>query len=106
MSTSLPYLPDNAAKEEGGRLESIDNKLSVLITAVGGGSSGVADQGIPNTQANAWPVYLSDLTNGPVAIKAPNTEPTTADRALVVSISPNSFLTLTDASIGVIGNPI
>jgi len=49
-----------------------------------------ANQGLPNTQANAWPIEISDGTHGPVAVKPANSPAVAADPALVVTISPDS----------------
>jgi hypothetical protein len=48
------------------------------------------DQGAPNSLANAWPIEITDGTNGPAAIKAASTAAVAADAALVVAISPNN----------------
>ena len=49
-----------------------------------------ANQGTPNTKANAWPTELTDGVNGPAAIKAASTAPVATDAALVVAVSPNT----------------
>jgi hypothetical protein len=51
-----------------------------------------ANQGSPNTLANAWPVEITDKTNGPVAIKPPSTAAAASDPSLVAALSPNSPL--------------
>jgi hypothetical protein len=56
-----------------------------------------ANQGAPNTLANAWPHEITDGTHGPVAVKAANTPAAAADPALVVTMSPDS------AYVGVTG---
>ena len=47
------------------------------------------NQGTPAVLANAWPMKVTDATNGPVAVKAASTTPALADPALVVALSPN-----------------
>jgi hypothetical protein len=49
-----------------------------------------ANQGTPASIANSWNTEITDGTNGPVAVKAANTAPVAADRALVVTMSPNT----------------
>jgi len=66
-----------------GTLTSITNTVTVSGTVT-------ANQGTPNTLANAWYERLTDGTNGPVAVKPSNSVPVTTDPALVVSLSPNS----------------
>jgi hypothetical protein len=56
----------------------------------GTNSIGTVNQGTANVLANAWSQKITDGTNGPVAVKAPNTSPVAADPALVVALSPNS----------------
>ena len=51
-----------------------------------------ANQGTPNTLANAWPVEITDGTHGPVAIKAASTAAVAVDVSAVVALSPNSPL--------------
>jgi hypothetical protein len=58
---------------------------STLVTGTVG-----ATQGSTGTNFNAWWTRVGDGTNGPVAVKASSTTPTTSDAALVVSLSPNS----------------
>jgi hypothetical protein len=43
------------------------------------------NQGTPNSQANAWPIKVTDGTNGPAAVKAAGTAATVLDAALVVT---------------------
>lgn len=56
----------------------------------GGGGGGTVNQGTPNTLANAWPVEMTDGTNGPVAVKPSGQAATGTDPAAVVTVSPNS----------------
>jgi hypothetical protein len=69
---------------------------SVIVEGVSGGTvvpiSGTvtANQGTPNTLANAWPMEITDGTNGPAAIKPGSTFPSLSDAALVVTLSPNN----------------
>ena len=51
-----------------------------------------AFQGPPGTMGNAWWVKATDGTTGPVAVTAASTAAVPADKALVVSLSPNSPL--------------
>jgi len=61
----------------------------------------VANQGTPNTLANAWPIELTDgYGNGPVAVTRPYTAAIAAEPGLVVSFSPNSPITTTAARPG------
>lgn len=61
-------LPDNAAQETGGHLESIDSKTPALVggrvpveakLVVESIEIGTVDQGTPNTDPNAWPVKVT-----------------------------------------------
>jgi hypothetical protein len=69
---------------------------SVIVEGVSGGTvipiSGTvtANQGTPNTLVNAWPMEITDGTNGPVVVKPGSTPPSLSDAALVVTLSPNS----------------
>lgn len=56
-----------------------------------------ANQGTPNTKANAWTTELTDGTNGPVAVKAASTAAVAADPALVVAVSPNNTIAATQS---------
>src|SRR5215467_6728206 len=49
-----------------------------------------ANQGTPNTLANAWPTELTDGTNGPVTVKGATAPPVSTDKALVVTLHPFS----------------
>lgn len=67
---------------------------AVLIGSNSSGGSGgtvTANQGTGASLANAWSQKITDGTNGPAAVKPASTAPTSADPALVVAISPNSF---------------
>lgn len=70
----------------------VDENGNLCGNQSGGGSS-TANQGTANTLANAWPVQITDTTNGPAAVKAASTAPATTDPALVVAVSPNSTVT-------------
>jgi hypothetical protein len=48
-----------------------------------------ASQGTAAALSGAWPVELTDGTNGPAAVKAASTAAVAADKALVVAVSPN-----------------
>lgn len=48
------------------------------------------NQGTPNTLANAWPVEITDGTNGPVVVSPGATPADADDAALVVALSPNT----------------
>jgi len=58
-----------------------------------------SNQGTANSLANAWSTKITDVTNGPVAVKPASTTAVAADPSLVVTISPNS------ASLSVITTP-
>jgi hypothetical protein len=62
-------------------------------------TSTTANQGTPNTVANAWPFKVTDGTNT-AAVKAASTAAAATDPALVVSISPNSVSSTKDAADG------
>jgi hypothetical protein len=49
-----------------------------------------ANQGTAAALASAWPVEITDGTNGPVAVKAASTAAVAADKAQVVVLSPNN----------------
>jgi hypothetical protein len=52
--------------------------------------------------ADAWTMKITDVTNGPVAVKAASTTAAATDPALVVAISPN-LPTLTKGTQGAVG---
>lgn len=53
--------------------------------------SGTVQQGNTATSnSQGWWTRIGDATNGPAAVKASTTAPTTSDAALVVAVSPNS----------------
>lgn len=54
-----------------------------------------ANQGTANTLANAWPVELTDGTNGPATVKAASTAAVATDKAVVVAVSPNNSVAVT-----------
>jgi hypothetical protein len=56
----------------------------------GGGGAVTANQGTAAALSGAWPIEVTDGTNGPAAVKAPSTAPLATDKAVVVAISPNS----------------
>jgi hypothetical protein len=66
--------------------------LNATVTGTVAISSGTvtANQGTPNSEANAWPMEITDGTHGPVAVKAASTAAAAADPSLVVALSPNS----------------
>ncbi len=51
-----------------------------------------ANQGTAAALAGAWPMEITDGTNGPAAVKAASTAALATDPALVVALSPNSPL--------------
>ena len=55
-----------------------------------------ANQGTANSLANAWPHELTDGTTGPVAVKPASTAAVAADKALVVAVSPNNTVAVTE----------
>jgi hypothetical protein len=57
-----------------------------------------SNQGTANTLANAWSMKITDTTNGPVAVKAASTAAVAGDSALVVAVSPNNSVTVTQAT--------
>lgn len=61
-----------------------------------------AIQGTANTSANAWPHKITDGTNV-AAVKAASTAAVASDPALVVAISPNNSLTVSNPSVGTTG---
>lgn len=56
-----------------------------------------ASQGSPGALANAWYTRITDATNGPVAVKAASTAALATDPALVVAISPNNTIAVTQS---------
>jgi hypothetical protein len=62
-------------------------RLSPAITGTGTVNVGIAG----NASATEWQqaTYITDGSNGPVAVKAASTAPTVSDKALVVVLSPN-----------------
>lgn len=65
------------------------------VVGVGGGGGGTVTQGPAAALAGAWPVELTDGTNGPAAVKAASTAAVAADKALVVAVSPNNAVAVT-----------
>ena len=67
-----------------------------------------ANQGTPNSLANAWPMEVTDGTTGPVAVKAASTQAAAADKSFVVALSPNSNQVQGQAANGAAlsGNPV
>jgi hypothetical protein len=57
-----------------------------------------SNQGTANTLANAWSTKITDATNGPVAVKAASTAAAATDPALVVAVSPNNSVAVTQAT--------
>lgn len=57
-----------------------------------------ANQGAAAALASAWPTELTDGTTGPVAVKAASTAAAAADKALVVAVSPNNSVAVTQAT--------
>jgi hypothetical protein len=68
---------------------------SVSTTITTGTINVDSNQGNPNTLGNAWPLKITDGTNGPVAVKAPSTPAGATDKAFVVAISPNNSVAVT-----------
>ena len=62
-------------------------------------ASTTANQGTPNTTANAWPTKLTDGTNV-AAVKAASTAAAAADPSAVVALSPNSPLPAGSNALG------
>lgn len=73
------------------------NTNPLPVTSSGGGTT-TANQGTPNTTANAWPIKNTDGTNT-AAVKAASTPAATTDPALVVAISPNNTIPVSAASL-------
>jgi hypothetical protein len=69
----------------------IDINGNVKVVVQGGGGVTNANQGSPNVLSQAWPMELTDGTNGPVAVTPASTAATLSNPALVVAISPNSI---------------
>lgn len=63
----------------------LDSSGRIIISSVNQGNTG--------TNAQAWWVQLGDTVNGPVAVKPASAAAIVADKALVVSISPNAAIT-------------
>lgn len=61
-----------------------------------------ANQGVAAALAGAWPMEITDGTNGPVAVKAASTPAAATDPSLVVALSPNSPLPTGTNSIGTV----
>lgn len=57
-----------------------------------------SNQGTANTLANAWSIKITDATNGPAAVKAASTAAGATDPALVVAVSPNNSVSVTQAT--------
>lgn len=75
----------------------------VIYSGGGGGSATTvtANQGIPNTDANGWPVKITDGTFE-AGVTGPNSAPGAAQPAVVVSFSPNSPVPPGSNSIGAV----
>lgn len=67
---------------------------TVSVTWGASKSTAYVNQGVPASLNSAWPATLTDGTNGPVAVKAPNTAAVAADPALVVALSPNNTISV------------
>jgi hypothetical protein len=61
-----------------------------------------ANQGTAAALAGAWPMEITDGTNGPAAVKAASTAAIATDPALVVALSPNSPLPTGTNTIGTV----
>lgn len=57
-----------------------------------------SNQGTANSLANAWSIKITDTTNGPAAVKAASTAAAATDPALVVAVSPNNSVAVTQAT--------
>lgn len=57
-----------------------------------------SNQGTANSLANAWSIKITDTTNGPAAVKAASTAAVATDPALVVAVSPNNSVVVTQAT--------
>lgn len=75
----------------------VDNTVTVSGTVT-------ANQGTANSLANAWTVQITDTTNGPAAVKAASTAAVAADKALVVAVSPNNTVAVTQSTSPWVGN--
>ena len=62
-----------------------------------GGGGGTVTQGNAGSNAQAWWMRIGDATNGPAAVKAASTAPATTDPALVVAVSPNNTVAVTQS---------
>jgi hypothetical protein len=82
MTTSVVITPSNSTL--------VPESISGTVTA---------NQGTPNTKANAWPIEITDGTNGPTAVKAASTAAVATDPAVVVAVSPNNSVAITAAAL-------
>jgi len=70
-----------------------------ISTTINTGTISVAsNQGAPNTDANAWPVKITDGANGDVVVKPASTAALATDKALVVAVSPNNSIGVTQVT--------
>jgi len=114
VNVDASVLPTNAATSTlqttgNTSLASIDTKTPALVVGrVPVDGSGVtqpvsgtltANQGSAAALSSAWPVRVTDGTNQ-VTIKAASTAAVAADTALVVAISPNNPITISNAANG------
>jgi hypothetical protein len=75
----------------------VANDSNILATQSGSWTV-TSNQGTANSLANAWSTKITDATNGPVAVKAASTAAVATDPALVVAVSPNNSVAVTQAT--------
>jgi hypothetical protein len=57
-----------------------------------------SNQGTPNSLSNAWPMEITDGTHGPATVKLGSVAAVPGDEALVVAISPNNTVAVTQST--------
>jgi hypothetical protein len=87
--------------QDGGNVISVDDAAGSLTVDDGGGSITVdgtvtSNQGTAAAVANAWPIKVTDATNT-ATVKAASTAAIATDPALVVAVSPNNSVKVTNA---------
>jgi hypothetical protein len=87
--------------QDGGNVISVDDAAGSLTVDDGGGSITVdgtvtSNQGTAAAVANAWPIKVTDATNT-ATVKAASTAALATDQALVVAVSPNNSVKVTNA---------
>jgi hypothetical protein len=74
--------------------------LSIDNTGFNVNNTPTVVQGNKGSNAQAWWTEIGDATNGPAAVKAASTAAAATDPALVVAVSPNNTVAVTQSGAG------